>query len=311
MILTADLHLKPESASAVFDVLRTVRDLAKKTDGRAAVLGDLWHVRYSVPVDLLNAFDAFLDEEPDVLWTLLPGNHDQIDVAGQHAMQVFSRPNVVVQAVPCEDETGLWLPYRKDIQQYGDVIQKSGARFAFVHHGLQGARMNSGIVAGELDGVPPSWFQKFQNAFFGHWHLHQQVQNCVYVGSPYQTRSDEHGQAKGVIDLDLTSGAWKFVPLDVGAKFIDAPTPEALAKAVVRPGDVVKLPHGVAQALVDDLVKRGAEVRIAAPVVQTSPRFGLGDNATMRDYAAAYIAKERGDLDPAKLLTIFDETMSS
>jgi UDP-2,3-diacylglucosamine pyrophosphatase LpxH len=82
MILFSDLHLKPESADVCFEVLDAVCALACASDRQVAFLGDFWHVRYALPVDLLNCVSDEMArwQLEGVEAHLLPGNHDQIDV---------------------------------------------------------------------------------------------------------------------------------------------------------------------------------------------------------------------------------------
>lgn len=303
MILFSDLHLKPESAETCFEVLDAVLQLACASDRCVAFLGDFWHVRYALPVDLLNRvsdeLERWLAEDVDI--HLLPGNHDQIDVHGQHALEVLERPGVAVYTQPTENELGLWLPYRKDIATLLAAVESSTAKRAFVHHGLIGAQMNSGVVAGAADGVPPAAFQKFQNAFFGHWHRHQTIANCTYVGSPWQTSMGEAGQVKGVIDLDVATGAWKFVPLVLGKRFWKGDATKA------RKGDLVSLPADADRSLVGQLQNAGVDVIVEPPKVETTTRLGLGKGADLREYAARYVDAQAGELDKQRLMALFDE----
>lgn len=317
MILFSDLHLKPESAETCFSVLDAILSLAKARGEKViAFLGDFWHVRYSVPVDLLNRVDAELDrwmKEGIEEVILLPGNHDQINVAGENALKILERAypeagRVEVYDEPIEDAHGLWLPYRKDPMQIVERIVNvpHSAKRAFIHHGLVGAQMNTGIAAGELDGIHPGHLVSFQTVFFGHWHRHQVLGNCVYVGSPWQTKADEAGQQKGVIVLDEKTGAWEFVPLTVGKKYIRATTAAEAAQA--KAGDTVRLPYDCPQDIVNGLLKRGIEARVdPPPFVPTTARLGLDKNTPMRAYAERYVEAQHGDLDKSILMQIFDE----
>lgn len=308
MILTGDIHLRPESADTVFAALDAIYKLAEKGDKRVAILGDVWHVRYALPVELLNRLFTFLEawSARDVETFIIPGNHDQITVNGEHALLVLGGiENVHVYTEPTDGWPGLWLPYRKDVGALLPPIEKSTRSIAFAHHGIVGAMMNNHVKAGDLDGIQPALFQKFQNVFLAHWHRHQQIGNCVYVGSPYQTRSDEAGQQKGVVDLNVQTGAWKFIPLDVGPKFwvgLDA-------AENVKVGDTVKLPAGVAPDLVEKLRAQGVNVNVEPPKVETSVR--VANAQSMRDYALAYVKQNAGGLDENALMHIFDEVVSS
>ncbi len=313
MILFSDLHLRPESAETCFAVLEQVRSLALSGDRRVGFLGDLWHVRYALPVDLLNRLDDVLEGWTDdgITATFLVGNHDQCDVAGNNGLSVLERHydegSIRVYSKPTEDEHGLWLPYRKDIAPLAKAIEATKAKVCFTHHGLVGARMNSGVIAGELDGLPPALFQKFVWAFFGHWHEHQQLGNCVYVGSPWQTRADEIGQAKGVLELQRAAQQWRHIPLDVGPRYIRAQAGENIQ---ARPGDIVRAAHDIAPEAVEKLRASGAEVFVEPPpqAVATA-RLGLPAGASLREYAQRSVESVDGALHVDRLMKLFDEVV--
>jgi len=305
MILFSDLHLKPESADTCFSVLDAVCSLSVATgDPVVGFLGDFWHVRYAVPVDLLNRVhrEFVRWKQEGITLHLLPGNHDMIDVAGEHAMEVFEGL-ATVYTHPTENGHGLWLPYRKDIVPLLAAVKSSTARYAFCHHGLIGAEMNSGIRAGAADGVPPDAFQKFEQAFFGHWHRHQTIGKCTYVGSPWQTTMGEAGQTKGVVQLDPETGVWQFTPLVLGKKFW-----KGMDKGV-RAGDVVSLSADADKKMIAQLQLLGAEVRVAPPQIQSTVRWGT--TLTFSEYARKYVEQAGSDLDKEELLRIFDEVVSS
>lgn len=314
MILFSDLHLKPESADTCFEVLDAVLSFAKANgETTIAFLGDFWHVRYSVPVELLNKVDAELDrwlKEGIEEIILLPGNHDQVDVNGQNALKILERKKVFVHEEPVEDGHGLWLPYRRDGMVLANLAAKSKAKFCFTHHGLVGAQMNNHIKAGDADGINPTAFQNFTWAFFGHWHRHQILGNCVYVGSPWQTKADELGQTKGFIQLDEKAAQWRFIPLNVGKKYLRATS--TIGTMDAKPGDVVRLPHDVPKQFVQELLKGGIEVRVdPPPFVPTSARHGLDKDTPFRAYAEKYVEANHGDLNKDTLMALFDEVVSS
>lgn len=312
MLLVSDIHLKPDSSRAVFEALEAVLAYAVAHGHRSlAALGDTFHFRYAVPVAELNQLDRWLDscvnQGLDV--NLLVGNHDAIDVEGQNALEVLARPGVRVYTEPTENEHGLWLPYRVHKNVYIDPIARSSARRAFVHHGLIGAEMNNGIVAGEKDGLPLQWFSRFETVFLGHWHRHQVIGNCVYVGSLYQTKLDEAGQTKGFLELDEVSGKWRQVPIAIGRRFHRSDAP---GFTEFRPGDVVRVPHGTPEQLVADFIAKGAEVRVEPPP-QTPTQVRLGTATSIRDKAVGYVEARALDpaYDKALLMKIFDEIAST
>lgn len=319
MILFSDLHLRPESEEVCFKVLDAVRQLTLELDQdvrELTFLGDFFHVRYAVPVYLLNRVHRWLLDTvcAGIRIRILPGNHDQIDVGGQHAMEVFSGiKEVRVMTEPQVDAWGTWLPYRKDpnvlldwiqTQMKGPGVALPGTSLAFMHHGIVGAMMNNGIVAGDTDGVSPSQLRMFSRVFCGHWHRHQTISHCTYVGSPWQTRPDEAGEQKGVIHLH-PSLTWKFIPLNVGKKYHVVGEGQLLPQ--LNPGDVVKLPAGVPVDFVDNLVGKGVEVLVAPSPQLAMTRFPNG--STIREYAKLYLEIQKA-ADTDYLLKVFDEVAS-
>ncbi len=310
MLLFSDLHLKPESADTCLAVLRSLEILAEKRGHQQiACLGDVFHVRYALPIEILNGLDKELRRwaKAGIEALFLPGNHDSVDVNGQNALESLQRPGVTVYTQPTVDKHGCWLPYRKDIKQLTDHIAATppSAQIAFCHHGLQGARMNSGAIAGELDGIPPSAFRQFKHAFFGHWHRHQTVENCTYVGSPWQTRADEAGEVKGCIELDTRTHAWHFTPIYAGRRFHKGIVSDA------RSGDVVKLPHDADSATIAALQSIGLEVRVdTPPPAVNAPRLATGADEPLPAHARHYLeATAPAELDKDRLAAILTEVL--
>lgn len=307
MIYFSDLHLRPESEDVCFRVLDEVWALSRGLKDRyVACLGDFFHTRYAVPVYLLNrvwrTFRQWTQDDGIRLY-LLPGNHDQIDLAGQHALEVLGDlPGVQVFTEPTHDpNTGVWLPYRKDPAVLLAWLKTApAAQVVHMHHGIAGAWMNSGQQATMADGVRPEDLPPGVRVYCGHWHRHQVVQQCVYAGSPWQTRADEAGQRKGVLWTDpqqnggnITGPAWRFLPMSAGPSFhrFTAFSPEEVAS--VRPGDVVRIGPEVKERDVAGLVQAlrdlGADVQVErAPRGSAAPR--LSADAPLRQQAERYAA---------------------
>jgi hypothetical protein len=329
LILFSDLHLQPSSESVCRSVLDAVHALAiDRRDMTIGFGGDWWNVRYALPVSLLNTVRSVIH-----LWTrtgirvhVLPGNHDQYEVeSGRHALEFLEDiPGVTVWTKPGHDpETGTWLPYRRDPRQLLQWLQENpplpqAPPVAHLHHGIVGARMNSGKVAEPTDGLSPAALP-FTTVYCGHWHQHQVVQNCVYVGSQWQTKSDEAGQQKGIIHAIpdprrgwRTGPEWQFIPLDLGKKYhrVEEFSPAELAR--MRAGDVVRVPSGTQQKTVDALRALGLDVfSEAAPVKEAEAR--LGNAGSLRQLAEKYLTTQKlpDGLDATALMRAYDEVVES
>ena len=76
-VIFSDLHVKSTSIESCEQVLQAVHEAAVSRDAGIIFLGDFWHVRGALSVDLLNRVLRALEQ-----WTqpviMIPGNHDQV-----------------------------------------------------------------------------------------------------------------------------------------------------------------------------------------------------------------------------------------
>jgi hypothetical protein len=99
-------------------------------------LGDFWHSRGALPVELLNMAILKLQtwKCPAIF---IPGNHDQVNVGGEvHALQVLeaANPFIKVLSSPVEYLGALWLPFRRDHNLIKEAVQQSGSIKAIFGH---------------------------------------------------------------------------------------------------------------------------------------------------------------------------------
>ena len=76
-VIFSDLHVKSTSIESCEQVLHAVHEAALARNAGIIFLGDFWHVRGALSVDLLNRVLRALEQ-----WTqpmiMIPGNHDQV-----------------------------------------------------------------------------------------------------------------------------------------------------------------------------------------------------------------------------------------
>ena len=319
MILFSDLHLREESADICLNVLRGIRaEAVARGIVEIGFLGDFWHVRYVVPVRLLNMvkdeFHAW--GRAGLRLHCLVGNHDQVDVNGRNALEVFDTfDHVSVYTQPCVNEWGLWIPYRVNEGDVREALahgQMAKAEVIFAHLPLRGALMNSLIE--NTDGLEPEMFDGFRRVFLGHYHKRQALGRkltCQYIGSPWQTRADEAGQEKGFAiwdgeDLELIDRVW-------GPQYRRFELmPGDRVELDVRPEDRVRVKvanETEAARVAAELARQGIRNAIVEPaaVNGTVPRLALGAGASFEAYARAYVNAEHKELEPATLMRVFEE----
>lgn len=76
-VIFSDLHVKGTSIDTCEEVLKEVHEVARRRNAGVIFLGDFWHVRGALNVELLNRVLHSLAQ-----WTqpliMIPGNHDQV-----------------------------------------------------------------------------------------------------------------------------------------------------------------------------------------------------------------------------------------
>lgn len=322
MIIFSDLHLSEDSAETVFgQVLPGVTAAAVQDGGNLACLGDFWHVRYRVPVALQNQVHRWLMllRQAGVTLRLLPGNHDQINEGGENALEVFTGlSNVHVYTEPTLDAYGYWVPYRKlatDIEAALNVVQSNGKSVRggtlFMHHGIQGAKMNDAKV--DTEGLPITMFHGYTMVLCGHYHKQQNVgRTLFYVGSPYQVKADESGQPKGYVKWD--GRKVQYVQTQWGKRYfnlvMESPA-QQLDLSMIKPGDEVRVTTkaGVNPELVGRMLQNsGITNHVVMPEVEApQSRLKVGANATLIDYARAYVGERASGQDADRLWRVFQD----
>jgi DNA repair exonuclease SbcCD nuclease subunit len=251
MIVFADLHLKESTEDICFLVLDEIGRQALADDRHVVFCGDFWQLRYRVNVRLLNRvkalFMAWLRQ--GITIDLVPGNHDQVTISGENALEVLASPQssgpcIRVHTHPSVRAGFGFCPYRQNPQEQLEMIKSASreARIVFGHFAVKGAQMNSAKIDQEGITLP----SKSPLFILGHYHMHQvdRAQGLVYVGSPYQQNFGEAAYTPGF--LRIKNLVWKHVPLTIGPKYHiarwDISQSELPPKApAMLPGDKLRL----------------------------------------------------------------------
>lgn len=326
LLLFSDLHLRPETEEVCFQVLDHVLEQAQGgTYNAVGFLGDFWHLRYQIPVFLLNRVAEWVQKitkEVDDLF-ILPGNHDQINVVGENALEIFAAHGARVYTDPTYNAWGGWMPYRKDQAEVKENLawlrKESPQKVLFAHLPVRGAMMNN-LVMDEA-GLPTTVFKGWQRVILGHYHKRQAWLNgaMCYVGSPWQTRADEWGQPKGYAIWDAHHRDLEFVDTHWGPKHhrLEFPTLAQLATwwaqnpMLIKSQDHVKLTMPTetdAMTAAKWLHEQGVQkiVTAAKDVVVAQPRFAFKKGTTLTEYAHQYVLDNKTqDMDQNTLMHLW------
>ena len=119
-VLFSDLHVKSASIDICEQVLDRVHAEAVAKSAGIVFLGDFWHVRGALSVDLLNRILRSLRK-----WRcpviMIPGNHDQVNLGGNvHSLEplqyAFEKDQALIFSDPVVCLGALWVPYRRDLE---------------------------------------------------------------------------------------------------------------------------------------------------------------------------------------------------
>ncbi len=232
----------PNQRTAYQQVLARVHAEAEARGAGVIFLGDFWHIRGALRVEVLNSIMRDLGG-----WTrpvvMLPGNHDQVTLDGTvHALTPLgfavgssssssssvgvkaattttNVPQAIVLTRPSVFLDALWLPYSRDpsltralLAPYHSLPDQQqppqhDVRGVFCHVDVRGAAMNDNILSRR--GLQPSTFPAQLPTYSGHFHKPHRVPRCpvTYIGSPYQVSLSEAGQQKRLLVLRRPSSA--------------------------------------------------------------------------------------------------------
>lgn len=339
MIVTADLHLKEETADVVFrEVFRGLEvAAANDMDQTLAILGDVFDVRNVVPVWLLNKFLDTLSRWVSMGFhvIMIPGNHDQYDAGGRNVLEVYEwgeplagQGRVSVYSHPTIDKWGLWVPYVDDKEHLEATLDEwvpnleSSPGVVFGHWGVVGAQRDPHHL--DTDGI---WLGDSRwpvMMILGHYHKHhgampgeggvwdvqvKQAFSYAYLGSPYQTRASEAGQVKGY-------GVWdgrelRFEAMDWGPKYqkVALVAGQILDLASFETRDDVRVTAGPGvdpEAIGVQLKEAGfTRFTVTPEVEENQARLDVKADADLLDYAREYVRQYAGDLPQDELLDVF------
>jgi DNA repair exonuclease SbcCD nuclease subunit len=288
-VMFTDLHCAPSSLVTCLEVLRTVHGAALDRNAGVIFLGDFWHQRAVIRVNVLN---AILDElrSWEVPLVMIPGNHDQVTLGGhthgltplENAYQIDLKgekarsavPGPLIFSYPTKFRDALFVPHIRDNTVMETVLQSSVATESvalLVHADITGAYMNDLLVSS--GGVSPAVFPSDKPIYSGHFHKPHAVKSgsvrIDYVGSTYETSLAEAQQPKAlwVVDAGQNWDCVEKIPIHVGRKHFRAVSINEFAKL-----GVFQECNGVDQTDPDPGPTSSNEDLMAPPIVRAGDR---------------------------------------
>ena len=241
VILISDIHFGVSSSSEEWQenindyfqnwFIPYVKNELKKTpDAVICCLGDVYHDRKSIDIDVNNlCIDIFEQLAQIIPVYIINGNHDLSKKTNKGNSSLRSLGNIDNVTVIKEPTMLQFVEGRKNIAKVaaipylGDCNDENKelvkfdkrADYAFMHTDISKMKFDNGMtIVGAVDA------EKFAGKVIsGHIHKRQETDKVVYVGSPYQMSRGDIDNQKGIYKLVLSTGEMIFTPNDYSPIF--------------------------------------------------------------------------------------------
>jgi DNA repair exonuclease SbcCD nuclease subunit len=239
--ITADIHLgltgRLQDTIYALKTIRAYCQLAKVD--MVLILGDLFHDRKYLEIDVLNEAAEFFDESKTKFgqtWVVFPGNHDMyLRYSWKcNSLDPLNDKLVVINGIKeliIDGRHFHILPYITQESVYNKilaelVLKADQETVLLTHIGVRGATFNTCFTQASDSNISFA-STPYRAVFTGHYHNRQSVGDKVfYPGSPIPFKHDEGGIPHGFIILDTNTMEQKFVNIQkAGLKFFPESTP--------------------------------------------------------------------------------------
>lgn len=241
ILITSDVHFGvPGKLDHTLWATKVIREYAHVNNIEVVlVLGDLFHDRNSLNVQVLTtAYDFFdeTDKNYNQEWMAFPGNHDMFlkNSWKVNSVRPLNRLVTIIEDIKAISLDGrkFWiLPfvhYESAYMQVVRAIEKKATSedILLTHIGVHGATLNECFLLKHWSLVDFS-DTIFKRVYSGHFHCVQQVgEKTWYPGSPIPFRFDEGQVEHGFLEFDTTTCEHKFIKtFEVGKALFPDETP--------------------------------------------------------------------------------------
>lgn len=197
------------------------KELVKRPDLVVCCLGDVYHDRKSIDIDVNNlSIDIFEEIAALLPVYIINGNHDLSKKTNKGNSSLRSLVNInnchiIKEPMLLKFVEGTKtvaniaaIPYLGDCNDENKcLVEFSGnAEYALMHTDISKMKFDNGMtIVGAVDA------EKFAGKIIsGHIHKRQESSNVIYVGSPYQLSRGDIGNKKGIYVHDLKTGEFHF-----------------------------------------------------------------------------------------------------
>lgn len=265
VVITADFHFGvPNRLDDILWSARVIREYCKLSGIEVViVLGDMFHDRRSIEIDVLSRVSRFLEHTKNDYqqqWITFPGNHDMYlrHSWEVNSLSVLKNHLTVIEDIKILsiDNTNFWvLPFITYEKAYMKILKKIEKQATendvlLTHVGVHGAVLNTCFLLKDWSII--SFYNTiFKRVYTGHFHSKQDVGNVYYPGSPIPFKFDEGDVPHGFYVYDTELNDHKFINIwKAGAKIFPNEVPPPQYYTITD--DVIKdlIPHDIQNGMV-------------------------------------------------------------
>jgi DNA repair exonuclease SbcCD nuclease subunit len=181
------------------------------------ILGDWFDNRQLLDIYVMNSsIDIILDLAEIIPLYFITGNHDiykkyDTDVNSIIAFKYI--PNVRIYEKPIIVTNGesriLVLPWIGNKDNEENYVRANKFDYVFAHTDINGFKYDNGRDI-RITGADFIKFKNIKKLFSGHIHKRQEIDNFIYIGSPYHTKRSDIGNSKGIYLFDPSQNTFLF-----------------------------------------------------------------------------------------------------
>lgn len=241
LIITSDIHFGvPGKLQHSIWAAKVIREYAAKNGIEVVlVLGDLFHDRLSIGIQVMNdSFEFFddLDKKYNQEWVVFPGNHDMFlkNSWKVNSVKPLDRLLTIVEDIKCMKigSQKFWIvPFIHFEEAFMSTLaaieqQATPDDILLTHIGVRGASLNECFLLKNWSTVDFT-NTKFKRVYTGHFHCYQQVGTKTwYPGSPIPFRFEEGLVEHGFLVYDTDKNEHTFVKtFEAGKELLPHETP--------------------------------------------------------------------------------------
>lgn len=224
VLITADIHCGYPNRlkDNIWSMVAMSQYAAKNGIEKIICLGDLFHNRDHLTIDVLNAVHLFFKSAKQE-WIVFPGNHDMFmktswKINSIRPLEKYATTYNQISSFDLDGRNFVVVPFIHYESEYMDTIREVENKYSkesvlLTHIGVNNAVNNSCFLLKNWSSVNLS-DSKFDLVLSGHFHNHQIIDNKIhYPGSPIPFKFDEGMVPHGFLDLDTDTLNVDFVDL--------------------------------------------------------------------------------------------------